>query len=204
MATAACSSAQRVRPLSASPAVVNSVFRADIRPWMSLDGERDFAIDPSDSGEQKRWFTGTGPFSRKIYVPGTWEAQGIGDPGPSQPGASERSNILLTHSYRGTGWHRKTFHLGPAWQQKRVWLKIGGVNSQGSFWLNGQMVGAINSYCGTYKFDVTPLLKDGENILVAKVNQSGDQPQRPGELDGAVRRSVPQHRTRSHIGCLHR
>ena len=136
---------------------------------MSLDGNWDFALDVHDTGEQERWFQGIGPFSKRVQVPGAWEASGIGDPGPSQPGTNERSTILLAHSYRGTGWYRKTFRLGPEWQGRRIWLKIGGVNSQGSFWLNGQTIGTLNSYCGAYKYDITPLVKNDENTLVVRV-----------------------------------
>lgn len=184
--------AQR-RPTQPSPAVVNSVFRAAVRPWMSLDGDWDFALDPQDAGEQEHWFESGGPFSQKIHVPGAWEAEGIGDPGPSQSGANEHSSVILRHGYRGTAWYRKSFHLGTDWGDKRVWLKVGGVNSQGTFWLNGKIIGTLNVFCGTYKYDITPILKDGENTLVVRVSNKTSS--RKGEINwiqqfGGLYRSV--------------
>ena len=156
------------RPVS--PAVVNQIFRSELRPWLSLDGEWDFALDPSDVGEKERWYAGDHTFPRSIRVPGTWEAQSVGEPGLSQPTTPEQIRIPLRHKYLGTGWYRKTFALPNNWRGKQVWLKVGGVNSQAWFWLNGESVGHLNSYCGTYKFDVTPLIQSGRNTLVARAS----------------------------------
>jgi hypothetical protein len=150
--------------------VVNPVFRSNLRPWLSLDGEWDFALDPEEVGEQEKWFAGEKPFSMKVHVPGAWESQEIGQPGPSQPTTPEHVAIPLRHEYVGSAWYRKTFRLGPEWKGKLLWLKIGGVNSQGWFWVNGKSVGHLDPYCGTFKFDITPLVKDGENTIVARVS----------------------------------
>ena len=84
--------------------------------------------------------------------------------------------IPLRHEYVGSAWYRKTFRLQPEWKDKLVWLKIGGVNSQGWFWVNGKPVGHLDAYCGTFKFDITRLVKDGENTVVARVSNKVRQP----------------------------
>ena len=166
---AACLGAEpRGRPVS--PAVVNPIFRSTLRAWLCLDGEWDFALDPDEVGEREKWSTGEKPFSMKIHVPAAWESQGIGQPGPSQPTTPEHVAIPLRHEYVGSAWYRKTFRLQPEWKDKLVWLKIGGVNSQGWFWVNGKPVGHLDAYCGTFKFDITRLVKDGENTVVARVS----------------------------------
>src|SRR5690242_14472743 len=68
-----------------SPAVVDTAFRSDLRRWLSLDGEWDFALDPKDIGESERWFSRGKPFEMRIRVPGAWEAEGVGEPGLSHP-----------------------------------------------------------------------------------------------------------------------
>jgi len=56
------------------------------------------------------------------------------------------------------------------WAGKQVWLKIGGVNAQGWFWVNGVYVGHNDSYCGAYKYNVTDLVQPGHRmVIVAKV-----------------------------------
>ena len=153
-----------------SPAVVDTVFRSDLRPWLSLDGEWDFVLDPKDVGESERWFSTGKPFEMRIRVPGAWEAEGVGEPGLSHPTPPERFRIPLRHEYVGTAWYRKTVRLPEGWTGKRIWFKVGGVNTQGWFWLNSKPVGHLNTYCGTYKFDVTELIQPGENTFAVRVN----------------------------------
>ena len=153
-----------------SPAVVNTVFRSELRPWVSLDGEWDFALDPKDVGENERWFSTGKSFDMKIHVPGAWEAQGVGEPGLSQPTSLEYIRIPLRHEYVGSAWYRKAVRLPGGWTGKRIWFKVGGVNSQGWFWLNGKPVGHLDTYCGTYKFDVTELIQPGENTFTVRIS----------------------------------
>src|SRR6476620_9530825 len=40
----------------ATSAVVNPALRSALRQTLSLDGEWEFAIDPSAAGEQQKWF----------------------------------------------------------------------------------------------------------------------------------------------------
>jgi beta-galactosidase len=154
-----------------TPTVVNPVFRSKIRGSLSLDGEWQFALDPGGIGEKDRWFAIEAPYSSTIRVPGTWEAQGIGQPGLSHPTHIEGYPIPLRSEYVGDAWYRKVFRVPSGWTGKRVWLKIGAVNSEGWFWVNGTYIGFINRYCGAYKFDITQLVKEGsENTVVVRVS----------------------------------
>jgi beta-galactosidase/beta-glucuronidase len=67
----------------------------------------------------------------------------------------------LRNKYQGEAWYRKAVAIPAAWQGKRVWLKIGGVRSQGWFWVNGKTVAWVDNYCGTYKYDITDLVRSG-------------------------------------------
>ena len=61
--------------------------------------------------------------------------------------------------------------LPRAWERQRVWLKVGGVRSQGWFWVNATPVAWVDTYCGTYKYDITDLVQAGkEAVIVAAVN----------------------------------
>jgi len=154
-----------------TPTVVNPVFRSKIRGFLSLDGEWQFALDPDGTGEKQRWFSSDAPYSRTIQVPGTWEAQGVGQPGLSNATHIEGYPIPLKNEYVGDAWYRKAFRVPSGWTGKRVWLKIGAVNSEGWFWVNGTYIGFIDRYCGAYKFDITRLVKEGaENTVVVRVS----------------------------------
>jgi beta-galactosidase len=180
----------------ATPAVVNPALRAAIRQTLSLDGAWDFAIDPSGIGEEQKWFTPGVALPNKIslQVPGCWEAQGVGGPGNSTTVTPERSIRPLRGSYVGTGWYRKELALPAAWAGQQVWLKIGGVHAQGWFWVNGTYVGHNACYCGTYKYNITDLVKPGERVVVA-ARVRNDVPSRKGLMSwiqrfGGLYRSV--------------
>ena len=180
----------------ATPAVVNPVLRSPLRPALSLDGPWGFVTDPAGVGEEQQWFNPDHGLPNKISitVPGCWEAQGVGGPGNSTSVAPERSIRPLRGSYVGTAWYRKEITVPQEWAGKELWLKIGGVDAQGWFWVNGNYLGHNDCYCGTYKYRITDLAKAGEKVvIVAKVRN--DVPSRKGLMSwiqrfGGLYRSV--------------
>lgn len=168
--------AQLIPPLRPSPAVVNPVFRSSVRPWLSLDGEWDLILDPNEVGLNEGWFASNpsqlqGALLHKVNVPGAWEAQGVGKPGLSHATAREFARIPLRNEYVGAAWYRKTVTIPDAWGGKRIWLKVGAVNSKGLFWVNGKYIGYLDSYTSAgYKFEITSLLKSGPNTISAYVS----------------------------------
>src|SRR5258708_26374198 len=117
----------------ASLAVVNPPIHSPLRQTLSLDGDWDFATDPSNIGEQEKWFQPESILPNKtfLHVPGCWEANGVVGPGNSKPFTPERSIRPLRGSYSGAAWYRKEITLPKAWAGKQIWLKIGGVHAQG-------------------------------------------------------------------------
>jgi len=183
----------------ARPAVVNPVLDSEYRSTLRLDGKWDFAVDSKGQGEDEKWFLPDKvlPDQSSMQVPGCWEAQGLGEPGWSSPPpirVYEAVNRQIRGTYTGRGWYRKTVQMPGKWKGKQIWLKIGSVNAQGWFWLNGQYIGHLYEYCGAYKFDVADLAKPGKtNTLVALVRN--DVPSRKGEsqsvrIFGELDRSV--------------
>lgn len=78
--------------------------------------------------------------------------------------------------YRGAGLYRSKFSLPPAWKGRTVTFNLYAFNTpivydKGEFFLNGQKVTDYSAVGGsqTRNYDVTPLLKDGENVLSVKV-----------------------------------
>ena len=151
-----------------SPAVVSPVVASPLRQAISLDGTWDFATDPNQIGEAQKWFEPATalPGKQSIQVPGCWEAQGIGGPGLSPTVTPERSARPLRGSYVGAAWYRKEVKIPMGWKDKRIWLKVGGVNAQGWFYVNGGFVGHLQTHGGSFKFNVTDLVRPGEPALV--------------------------------------
>ncbi len=160
----------------ALPAVVNPVVRSPLQEVISLRGEWEFitkGVGPSRHPAWRAFYNKEWPDSRKINVPGCWEAQGVGDPGMGDSWDCKWDHCAkpLRHIYKGEAWYRKNVDIPAAWQNKRIWLKIGGVRSQGWFWVNGKTVAWVDNYCGTYKYDITDLVETGKKaVVVAAVN----------------------------------
>jgi beta-galactosidase len=71
-----------------------------------------------------------------------------------------------------TGDHRRWFNLGPEWQGvQRILLRFDGVESLYRVWLNGSEVGIGKGSRLTQEFDVTDLVRPGQNLLAVRVHQ---------------------------------
>jgi beta-galactosidase len=191
----------------ATPAKVNPVLRSKLSQTISLDGKWDFATDPQKQGEKKQWYRSDVPLPNKrdIQVPGCWEAQGVGEPGYSQPPAIrvvfEVANRPILASYHGSAWYRKTIEVPAKWQDNKIWLKFGGINSVGWIWVNGKFVAKHYEYAGTYKYDITDLVTAGKSATVAVLVRN-DIPSLQGESQcirtyGGLYRSVELEATPS-------
>ncbi len=158
------------------PAVVNPVVGSAMQKVLSLRGEWEFTtqgVAPLRHPGWRAFYARPWPASRKIQVPGCWEAQGVGQPGMGDSWDPKWDHCAkpLRHVYQGDAWYRKTVAIPRAWSGQRVWLKVGGVRSQGWFWVNKTPVAWVDNYCGTYKYDITDLVEPGKDAtIVAEVN----------------------------------
>jgi len=170
-----------------TPAVVNPALRSPEQQFISLSGEWDFVPDvprfrlSKGDGVWGSGFSFEG--SRKIHVPGAWEAQGVGEPGPAKTWFCnwDCAENDLRNVFMGSAIYRKIFTIPKEWAGKQIFLKIGGVRTDAHIWVNSHRAGYVNNYCETLKFNVTPFLKPGEeNELCAMVRN--DLPSRKGLL----------------------
>lgn len=164
--------AEKKQGREGTPAVVNPAIRSELRATLSLDGTWDFAVDPKLEGESAGWYRPQTPLpgARKIEVPGCWEAQGVGEPGLSSANREliyEPVNVKLRSAYRGAAWYKRDVPIPADWAGKQIWLKLGGVNSQGWIWVNGTFVAHNWAYCGTWKYNITDLVTPGQSATIA-------------------------------------
>lgn len=125
-----------------------------MRPeWRSLNGPWQFAFDDRDEGLGAGWHLSAQPFTKNITVPFCFE--------------SRLSGIADT-SFHPVVWYRRQFEIPAAWKGRRVLLHFGAVDYRATVWVNGQFAGEHEGGNTPFRFDVTPLLKQGSNTLVVR------------------------------------
>jgi beta-glucuronidase len=162
-----------VRAASSNAPIV--LTGADRRQATSLNGDWASIVDPYFSGlfsfhhEEKKdgWFlnqkampTDTRPveydFSKapKLKVPGDWNTQ----------------NPALFY-YEGPIWYERDFTYQPK-EHARLFLHVGAANYRSWFWVNGQKVCEHEGGYTSFNCDITAVVHDGANFVVAAVDNT--------------------------------
>lgn len=72
----------------------------------------------------------------------------------------------------GLGWYRTTLRLTPEMRGKAVWIEFDGVMLKSEVFCNGRSLGFRPSGHSTFRYDLTPTLVDGDNLIAVKVDNS--------------------------------
>ncbi len=110
-------------------------------------------------------------FWRRLDLPHDWAIEGdfyAGNPSGAGGGALPG----------GIGWYRKHFTLGDCetpMKETKFFLEFDGVYMNSTVFVNGQEVGFRPYGYSSFEYDITPYLKEGENVVAVKVDNS-DQP----------------------------
>jgi len=83
--------------------------------------------------------------------------------------------------YEGTIWFKKSFNYSPK-SGKRVILYFGAVNYEAIVYLNTKLLGKHVGGFTPFNYDVTDLIKDGENFVILKVNNKRKKENVPTEI----------------------
>jgi beta-galactosidase len=108
-------------------------------------------------------------FWRRLDLPHDWAIEGdfyVGNPSGAGGGALPG----------GTAWYRKHFdisHLSPLTSQ--FYLEFDGVYMNATVYVNGQKVGHRPYGYSSFEYDITPYVREGENVVAVRVDNS-DQP----------------------------
>lgn len=103
---------------------------------------------------------------RQLDLPHDWSIEGTYE--QTANGTDWQSGYLPA----GTGWYRKTFAYNPDWKDKKVRIQFDGIYLNSEVWINGHSLGKRpNGYVG-FEYDLTPFLKEGDNCIAVKVDQS--------------------------------
>lgn len=136
------------------------------KEWENLNGNWDFGFDDNNVGEEEKWFE-VFKGGLKIQVPFTYETKlsGIGDD-------TRHDNI----------WYRRSIQInGEHLRENQYILHFEGSDFVTKVWVNGLYAGCHRGGYARFSFDISKLVKDGENELTVKVEDSFDMQQPRGK-----------------------
>ncbi|MEO7933420.1 MAG: glycoside hydrolase family 2 TIM barrel-domain containing protein [Chthoniobacterales bacterium] len=147
-------------------------------PWiLSLNGEWQFRCEsnPDDAFRLIENLATDSADWGTIQVPGNLEMQGHGRPHYTNVQMPFREEPPHVPAVNPTGVYRKVFTAPAEWANQRVVIHFGGATSVLAVYLNGLAVGLSKDSCLPAEFDLTPLIRIGqENELIACVIKWSD------------------------------
>ena len=110
-----------------------------------------------------------------ITVPGNWQLQGYGKMHYSDLWYNFPINPPYVPTENPTGIYKRTFYVEEKFRGKRMILRFCGVDSAYHLWINGQEVGYSKVARNESEFDITDLVRIGEeNDVTVRVYQWSD------------------------------
>ncbi|WP_082897012.1 glycoside hydrolase family 2 TIM barrel-domain containing protein [Thalassotalea crassostreae] len=109
-------------------------------------------------------------------VPANWELNGFGTPFYHSHACFDNEILLPKQDipYNPVGSYRKVFNVPNDWKNKQVFVHFGAVKSAFYIWVNGKKVGYSQDSKTDAEFDITPYLKQGDNLLALEVYRYSD------------------------------
>ena len=100
---------------------------------------------------------------RKLDLPHDWAIEG--------PFRIELTGETGKLPFKGIGWYRKHFTVSKEDADKQVFLDFDGAMAYAQVWLNGQYVGTWPYGYNSFRMDLTPFLKFGnENVVAVRLD----------------------------------
>jgi len=129
-----------------------------------MDDEKTFFANKSYYEDKTQLVEYSFDHDRTLYVPGDWNTQ--------------RPELFY---YEGSVWYRKYFSAKPR-AGKRYFLYFGGANYETVVGVNGKAIGKHVGGFTPFNFEITSSIREGENFVVAKVNNSRRQDGVPTDI----------------------
>lgn len=104
---------------------------------------------------------------RKLDLPHDWSIEGeFSEKHPASPGGGALPG--------GTGWYRKSFRVSAADRERLTYISFDGVYRNSEVWINGNYLGKWPYGYSSFRYELTPWLKygDEDNVIAVKVDNS--------------------------------
>jgi beta-galactosidase len=134
------------------------------RTHISFNEGWKFALAASDDAAQPG-FDDSG--WRELDLPHDWSIEGeFSEKNPASPGGGALPG--------GIGWYRKTFNVSTADRDRLTYITFDGVYRNSEVWINGNYLGKRPYGYSSFRYDLTPYLRYGEeeNVMAVKVDNS--------------------------------
>ncbi|TGB03441.1 glycoside hydrolase family 2 protein [Halobacillus salinus] len=138
------------------------------KEWFDLNGTWDFRFDDRNIGETEGWQNG-GALNEEIQVPYAYQ--------------SHHSKVEEKEQYQIV-WYEKTF--GWELSEKNVYLHFEAVDYSTKVWVNGEYAGGHEGGHTPFHFQISSLLKDGENRVTVRVEDENSVEQPIGKQSWKV------------------
>lgn len=144
---------------------------------IQLDGKWNFRwyINPDSCNDD--FLTPSYSFDswKKINVPGSWELQGFDAPIYTDVRYPFPANPpYVPEDYNPVGVYQRNFSMPDDWSGMDVFIDFEGAESAFYCWLNGKLIGYSEDSRLPAHFNITNLLRKGNNNLVVKVFRYSD------------------------------
>ncbi len=145
----ACSKKQEI-PLAEHP---RPDFEREV--WQNLNGYWHFKLDSDNVGLEKEWQKTPVIFTDKILVPFSWASP-----------LSEVKRPKVNYA-----WYYRSFNIDDPklWEGKNVYLVFCASDFNTTVWINGTEVGSHSGGYVPFDFNISDVLKSGDNNLVVRV-----------------------------------
>lgn len=101
---------------------------------------------------------------RELSLPHDWSIEGV-----YSPQWASGTGYLPG----GIGWYRKHFNFNPSENQgKKNYIYFEGIYNRSDVYINGHHLGHRPSGYNSFMYDLTPYLKEGDNVISVKVDHS--------------------------------
>src|ERR1041385_3276831 len=128
---------------------------------VDLNGDWRFRIDAQSEGEAQGWFRTVPGSTEAVRVPHTW-------------------NIGRYEDHEGLAWYFRTFRAGALRPDERLELHFGATFYLSRVWVNGTEAGRHEGGHTAYFFDITKLLKPGQNTIAVELDNRPTETSIPG------------------------
>ncbi|KAL2023283.1 hypothetical protein VTK56DRAFT_3021 [Thermocarpiscus australiensis] len=149
-----------------------------LKPWI-MPSANNFIKDPSRRARPPAGQPPSVSYAQATYddsswepvdLPHDWAIKGPFYTEPNPPVGGNMGRLPI----QGVGWYRRKFVLTPADRDKAVYLEIDGAMSYATVWLNGNLVGGWPYGYASFRLELTPYLRPGNNQLAIRLDQALD------------------------------
>ena len=136
---------------------------------ISLDGDWHFLADPSGALDVQKLSTAENV--RPMSIPSSWQSQ-----------------YADLRDYAGVAWYWRSVSIQSPSAEQVALLRFGAVDYLAEVYVNGQKVGTHEGGYTPFEFDITSLLRAGENQIAVRVADPGAK---PNSVEGVNYAEIP-------------